>query len=46
MDEDLMLKGLKELMFDHDWLDTDIVGLTDENIDTNSDEEISHDTND
>lgn len=45
MDEDLMLKGLKQLMFEHDWLDTGIVGITDEDIDTNDDEEIKDDTN-
>jgi hypothetical protein len=43
MDEELMLQGLKQFMFDHDWFDTDIVGLTDEDIDTNNYEEITTD---
>lgn len=44
MDEELMLQGLEQFLFDHDWFDNDIVGLTDEDIDTNNYEEITHDT--
>ena len=46
MDEELMLRGLEQFLFDNDWLDNDIVGLTDEDIDTNNYEEITHDTED
>jgi len=42
MDEELMLQGLKQFLFEHDWFDTDIVGLTDEDIDTNNYEEITN----
>jgi hypothetical protein len=45
--QELMKEGLKKLMFDHDWLDTSVMGLTDENIDTNDyEEEINYDTED
>jgi len=44
MDEELMLQGLEQFLFDNDWFDNDIVGLTDEDIDTNNYEEITHDT--
>ncbi len=45
MNERLMLKGLEQFLFEHDWLDTDIMGLTDEDIDTGV-EENTDDTED
>ena len=43
--EELMKQGLKQLLFDHDWLDTSVMGLTDEDIDTNDyEEDIQNDT--
>ena len=46
MGEDMMLKSFEQFLFDNDWLDTDVVGLTDEDIDTNNSEEITYDTDD
>ena len=44
MDEERMRQVLEQFLFDNDWFDKDIVGLTDEDIDTNNYEEITHDT--
>jgi|OM-RGC.v1.036835909 hypothetical protein len=44
----LMLRGLEQLMFDNDWIDTDVLAmLDDEDIPyTRNDKEITHDSED
>ena len=44
----LMLQGLEQLMFDNDWIDTDVLAmLDDEDIPyTRNDKEITHDSED
>tara|TARA_Y100001938_G_scaffold143740_1_gene217046 strand:- start:92 stop:238 length:147 start_codon:yes stop_codon:yes gene_type:complete len=48
MNRELMMQALEQFMFDHDWLDTDVVALLeDEDIPyTRNDKEITHDTDD
>jgi hypothetical protein len=47
MDEELMLQGLKQFMFDHDWFDTDVVALLeDEDIPYINEKEFTYDKED